>query len=120
MTDAELAIVRTQFNDFDLFPTPVTLTKLCNSEEFPYVKLFSILDYEIDGKYKLIGECGEFCWKDNVVTSLDGDFYDSNMLIYGYKVNDDSDELDLLVKTWQIELEKEKEKEKKGKQGKTA
>lgn len=75
-----------KYSDFILLNKPASFKELFNDEKFDCVQLHStqIVSYDNDTK-DIIGFCGAFSWIDNVVKSLDGDSYNDNFIVVGYK-----------------------------------
>lgn len=73
-----------RYAKFILFETPQKFSKLFKNKAFELVQVHLSQTYNLQGKDYLIGFAGAFKWKDNKITSLDGDSYDYNMLIDGY------------------------------------
>lgn len=90
-----------KYNDFKLLDKPASFKELFNDEKFDGVQLHStqIVSYD-NGTKDIIGFCGAFSWRDNAVKSLDGDSYNDNFIVVGYKrfESQDGDKcIDILV-----------------------
>mgnify|MGYP004511087641 FL=1 len=91
----------TRYNEFTLLDEPASFKELFKDENFDYVQLHStqIFSYK-DGTKDIVGFCGVFSWKDNVVKSLDGDLYNDSVTVLGYErftTQDGSICIDILV-----------------------
>ena len=96
MTDTQRSVLKSidRYKDFTIFDKPQTFSKLYAGQEFSTIKVHSI---ELIGNdSSIIGFCGVFSWKDDVITPLDGDCYNRNMTIYGCSTYPDG-VLNLLV-----------------------
>jgi hypothetical protein len=73
-------------------------TMFCN-KDYDVVQIHDITPV---GDNDIIGFAGIFAWKDNVITSLDGDSYTPHMKICGYKEFEKDKErcLDVLTEEW--------------------
>lgn len=70
-----------QYKDFTFLTSPVPFKELMSNENFDIVQTHCIQPV---GDNDIIGFCGVFSWKDNVLTSLDSDTYSEYSLVYGY------------------------------------
>lgn len=75
-----------KYNGFKLLDKPAPFKELFNNEKFDCVQLHStqIIFYD-NGTKDIIGFCGAFSWIDNIVKSLDGDSYNDDFIVVGYK-----------------------------------
>jgi hypothetical protein len=86
-----------QYKDFTFLTLPVPFKELMLNENFDIVQTHCIQPV---GSNDIIGFCGAFSWKDNVLTSLDSDTYSEDSLVYGYmRFTTECDEtaLDILI-----------------------
>jgi len=89
-----------RYQDFILLETPVRFKDMQANVDAKVVQLHSI---ELCGENDIVGFCGVFSWKNNKLTSLDGDCYSDETPVYGYSWfrDEEGDEcLDILVKEW--------------------
>jgi len=71
-----------RYKDFIFFDNPIPFSELYKNVNLPLVQVH---DIEYEKHIGLAGFCGSFSWADNNITSLDGDTYCPEMLVYGYK-----------------------------------
>lgn len=86
-----------QYKDFTFLTTPVPFKELMSNENFDIVQTHCVQPV---GDNDIIGFCGVFSWRDNVLTSLDSDTYSEDSLVYGYmRFTTECDEtaLDILI-----------------------
>ena len=74
-----------RYKDFTIFDKTMKFNEFMANKNVSVVEthLTTIAEYD-EGK-ELFGFCGTFEWKDNKIISLDGDSYNKEMTIYGYK-----------------------------------
>lgn len=75
-----------RYSEFVFLDEAKPFNELFKDEEFDCVQTHStqIFDYG-DGEKDICGFNGQFAWKNNELTSLDGDSYDDAMLVIGYE-----------------------------------
>lgn len=79
-----------RYSKFTYLNKPVPLDKLLKRRKcVPVVQVHdtSVFDYEQDGvkKYGIVGFAGQFAWVNGSIVSLDGDSYNPQMPVLGYK-----------------------------------
>ena len=88
-----------RYNTFILFQKPEKFCEYFKNKDYYVVQTHSTEVFKISGKKDIVGFCGQFGWKNNMITPLDGDSYSKTMSVYGYE-EFDCDEgkgLDILV-----------------------
>lgn len=72
-----------RYKDFIMLESPMAFNKVFSFQDISLVQLHSI---QVCGKKNeyIVGFCGCFKWEDNKVTSLDGDSYSEDEMIYGF------------------------------------
>ncbi len=73
------------YKKFTFLDTPTKFSELFADYDDIDVETHSADIWEIAGKKKLVGFCGTFKWKDKNVIPLDGDSYNKDMTVFGYK-----------------------------------
>ena len=91
-----------RYKDFTLLECPVRFKDMQADNDIDVVQLHDIYPC---GDNEIVGFCGICSWKDNILTSLDGDSYTDEMLVYGYSWFTNEEEgitkgLDILVEDW--------------------
>jgi len=69
-----------RYSMFTFLPDPVPFNELFADRDIPLVQVHSA--EEAGGS--IVGFCGVFGWKDNVLTPLDHDSYNPKMPVIGY------------------------------------
>ncbi len=91
-----------RYSDFTLVADPIPFNEMFKDFDIERVQLHSTQIFETCGIKYIVGFCGVFNWKDQKLTSLDGDSYEENMLVLGYewfKDDDGKECIDILVGT---------------------
>lgn len=96
-----------RYKEFILLDESISFDKLFKNENFDSVQLHStqIIKYK-DGTESIVGFCGAFEWRDNKLTSLDGDLYSESTEVLGYHEFKFTEQgslksgLDILVDAW--------------------
>lgn len=70
-----------RYKDFTYLDKPEKFCELMANKNYDTVQVHTAAPAEDND---IVGFCGSFSWKDNVLKSLDGDSYNQNMLVYGY------------------------------------
>ena len=88
-----------RYKDFTLLEKPEPFNKFFTDKNYPIVQVHSTQIFETSGKKDIVGFYGQFEWKDNKITSLDGDSYSETMLVFGYEEFDCEEDIgiDILV-----------------------
>ena len=73
------------FEGFKLLDQPQKFSELFLNQNFEVVEVISILKLVTKTTERISGFSGLFEWKDNKIESLDGDSYNTDMTVYGYK-----------------------------------
>lgn len=82
MTDLEKRLHnRERYKGFTYLDTPKEFCKLMKDKDYDTVQVHAT---DPIGDDDIVGFCGVFSWKNNVLTPLDGDSYNQNVLVYGY------------------------------------
>ena len=87
------------YDDITLFDEPVDFAEWAKDKDYEVVQLRSIQTYENNGKKHILGFCGLYRWVNNEITSLDGDYYDEHMKVYGFEkfLHDGKECVEILV-----------------------
>ena len=89
-----------RYKGFTLLEKPEPFNKHFAGKSYPIVQVHSTEIFEVSsGKKDIVGFYGQFEWKNNKITPLDGDSYSETMLVLGYE-EFDCDEgkgIDILV-----------------------
>ena len=98
MTEELKAILAadTRYADFKILDTPVPFAEWAKDKYYPTVQVHDTTLYKWEDETNIIGFVGFFKWKDNALTPLDGDTYNPDMPVIGYKEFDGG--IDILVK----------------------
>ena len=89
-----------RYKTFTILDTPEPFNKFFADKDINLVQIHST---EVVGENKILGFCGICKWVNNVLSPLDGDLYNAEMLVLGYdwfKVTENGltyDALDILV-----------------------
>ena len=85
-----------RYKGFALFGAPRRFSGWMAGKAVPLVQVHST---EPAGKDGIVGFCGAFTWDGSEISSLDGDVYNKDMSVYGYKwfKNDSGNCLDVLA-----------------------
>lgn len=75
-----------RYSDFTLLENAEPFNTLFADQHIALVQVHST--QIIDDNY-IVGFCGQFAWKDNILTPLDGDTYNPKMDVWGYDWFDD-------------------------------
>ena len=84
-----------RYADFKILDTPVPFAEWAKDKDYPTVQVHDTTLYKFDYGTDIVGFVGVFEWKDNVLTSLDGDTYNPDMPVIGYEEFEDG--VDILV-----------------------
>ena len=74
-----------RYKNFKLLDNPMKFSELFADYDDIKVETHSTGIWEIDGKKSLVGFCGIFKWKDKKAVPLDGDSYNKDVTIFGYR-----------------------------------
>ena len=88
-----------RYKDFTILEKPMPLNAWLKDAEYTIVQVHSI----IKSGESILGFCGVFSWENNILSPIDGDTYDSKMMVYGFKkftTKNIENGLDILVKDW--------------------
>ena len=89
-----------RYKDFTYLDEPTEFCELFKDQNYDVVQVHDTTP--ITGLGSIIGFAGQFEWKNNKLTPLDGDSYTSHMIVIGY--NEFSHEglkcLDVLSEDW--------------------
>ena len=84
-----------RYSNFKILDTPVPFAEWAKDKDFPTVQVHDTTLYKFAYGTDIVGFVGVFEWKDNVLTSLDGDTYNPDMPVIGYEEFEDG--VDILV-----------------------
>ena len=84
-----------RYSNFKILDTPVPFAEWAKDKDWPTVQVHDTTLYKFDYGTDIVGFVGVFEWKDNVLTSLDGDTYNPDMPVIGYEEFEDG--VDILV-----------------------
>ena len=73
-----------RYKDFTFLDESIPFKELFANKNIEYVQVHSLKVIETDAYRGIIGFCGTFKWEDGFITSLDGDSYSKDMMVYGY------------------------------------
>lgn len=88
-----------RYKEFTILEKPIKLNEILKNSEFVIVQVHSL--YNCLGS--ILGYVGVFAWENNQLINIDGDTYNPNMLVYGYKEFSSGNierGIDILVKDW--------------------
>ena len=88
-----------RYKDFIYFDEPVIFDKYFNNYSFDIVQVHDMTPI-LDG---IVGFAGQFNWSNGKLIPLDGDTYETDMKVWGYKKFIGQDKeicLDILVTDW--------------------
>ncbi len=74
-----------RYKEFKILDVPTPFDQIMADQDIDIVQTHSIQTIETDGYTDIVGFCGQFTWKNNELTPLDGDTYNSKVLVYGYE-----------------------------------
>lgn len=74
-----------RYSGFTFLGTPVKFSELFKDEDFDIVQTNCIIVVHLKDYTDVVGFCGQFCWKNNEIESIDHDSYNKDMFIYGYE-----------------------------------
>ena len=87
-----------RYADFKILDTPVPFAEWAKGKNYDEVAVHDTTIYEFEWGADIVGFAGSFEWKDNVLTSLDGDTYNPDMPVIGYEECEGYEgEVDILV-----------------------
>ena len=87
-----------RYSDFKILDTPVPFAEWAKDKKYFAVQVHDTTVYKWDDGADIVGFAGSFEWKDNVLTSLDGDTYNPDMPVIGYEECEGYEgEVDILV-----------------------
>lgn len=84
MVGSEELLKNPLYKNYTLMDKPLKFSELFRSQNFEVVELRSIIKLDSESMDKCGRFCGSFGWIDNKLKSLDGDSYNSDMIVYGY------------------------------------
>ena len=100
--DIEKIKANPRYSDFTYLDAPVMFDEFFKDKDYDVVQIQDI--NPISEIYPdPIGFAGQFEWKSNEITSLDGDSYTKDMPVHGYKEytsNDGEKCVDILTDKW--------------------
>ena len=70
-----------RYSDFTLLDDPVRFDQFFADQ---HIQLVQVHSTQIVHEKYIVGFCGQFAWKDNVLISIDGDTYNPGMTVLGY------------------------------------
>jgi hypothetical protein len=73
------------YKDFTILDKPIKLGDFMADKDDVVVETHSSSVWEVNGEKRILGFCGKFRWKDKNVIPLDGDSYNKDMTVYGYR-----------------------------------
>ena len=79
------------YKNYTLMDKPLKFSELFRDQNFEVVELISIIRLASESMDKCGRFCGSFGWIDNNLRSLDGDSYNSDMMVYGYMFFENSE-----------------------------
>ena len=82
----DISALDKKYQDFIVLPEPVPFNELFAGVDIESVCVHSI--QYIPACDDIVGFCGVFGWKDDTLTSIDGDSYNSKMLVIAYQKSD--------------------------------
>ena len=71
-----------RYENFTLLETPVPFNEMYKNIDIPIVQVHSLAPA---GENDIVGFCGAFKWTNNTIDSIDGDTYNEEMMVHGYK-----------------------------------
>lgn len=74
-----------RYKNFTILDKPVKFNELFNNKDFDCVQVHSTQVIKHENKHYFVGFCGVFSWLNNTLKSLDGDSYNEEMTVCGYK-----------------------------------
>jgi hypothetical protein len=81
----ELIMQDEGYKGYTLLETPTKFSELFADYDDISVEVDSTDIWEINGKKGIWGFCGVFRWKDKKAIPLDGDSYNKDMTVFGYR-----------------------------------
>lgn len=101
MNDLIKNLAEGRYKSLTMLSEPIKFNEAFKDIDIDVVQLHSIELIRVNEKQcDIVGFCGAFSWKNNLIQPLDGDTYWADMYIYGYEWFDTDDGgkgLDILV-----------------------
>ena len=73
-----------EYDECTILDNPMPFNEVFKNMDFDVVSVHSLQVYTCNDNDNIIGFIGNFKWKNNEITSLDGDNYSDKVLVYGY------------------------------------
>lgn len=82
----DLSALENNYKGFVVLPEPAPFNEFFAGVDIESVCVYSI--QYLPACDDIVGFCGVFGWKDDTITSIDGDSYNSKMLVIAYQYSD--------------------------------
>lgn len=84
-TAKQLIETNERYAGFILLDIPKKFSELFKDQNIGYVQVLSMYHPESFSENEVLDFCGVFGWKENKLISLDGDSYNKDTTVYGFK-----------------------------------